>query len=451
MRGSLLAFIVCLLPWPALGAVQITEVMYDVSGTDTGREWFEFTNTGDSSIDVSGYKFFEANTNHALAAVSGSGVVQPGGSAIVADDSAKFLLDYPSFSGTLFDSSFSLSNTGETIVLKDGALTVLDTVIYDAGSGGAGDGNSLQRAGATFAAAAPNPGSYTESSESGAASDSSVSATNSAQTTPSQNGMAPPSITTRIKTDSLTMVGGGSFFSAEAYGTQGLPLSGARFIWNFGDGATLEGARVFHAYSYPGKYAVLLTAAHNYSSSVDRVIVEAVAAQVVLQSEGDGSLLIKNLSKSDVDVGMWSLSDGGKSFVIPEDTFVLANEGVRFARSVTQLEGSAAATLRYPNNAVAASATAGANSPLRGERVTSEATSGRSAPASAAVSASAQADSEVLGSADEKGASGYPIFSWPLVALVALLGTGAGSVYYLQKLPAFAKETPLSADEFEIE
>ena len=96
-------------------------------------------------------------------------------------------------------------------------------------------------------------------------------------------------------------------------------------------------------------------------------------------------------------------------------------------------------------------ATAGANSPLRGERVTSEATSGRSAPASAAVSASAQADSEVLGSADEKGASGYPIFSWPLVALVALLGTGAGSVYYLQKLPAFAKETPLSADEFEIE
>ena len=176
----------------------------------------------------------------------------------------------------------SLSNTGETIVLKD-ARHVLDTVIYDAGSGGAGDGNSLQRAGATFAAAAPNPGSYTESSESGAASDSSVSATNSAQTTPSQNGMAPPSITTRIKTDSLTMVGGGSFFSAEAYGTQGLPLSGARFIWNFGDGATLEGARVFHAYSYPGKYAVLLTAAHNYSSSVDRVIVEAVAAQVVLQ------------------------------------------------------------------------------------------------------------------------------------------------------------------------
>ncbi|MBI5405884.1 lamin tail domain-containing protein [Candidatus Kaiserbacteria bacterium] len=133
-----------LVPASAHAAVIFTEIMYDVSDTDTGREWVEITNTGSSAMDASGYKFFEANTNHALTLASGDGMLAPGGSAVIANDPTKFKTDWPGYTGILFDSSFSLSNTGESLALKDGALTVLDSVSYDSSLGAAGDGNSLQ-------------------------------------------------------------------------------------------------------------------------------------------------------------------------------------------------------------------------------------------------------------------------------------------------------------------
>src|SRR3989338_7405713 len=118
--------------------------------------------------------------------------------------------------------------------------------------------------------------------------------------------------------------------------------------------------------------------------------VDAIAAAVSLAAEGDGSLLIRNLSGGDLNIGLWSLSDAGKQFVVPEDTLVLAGEGVRFASVVTGLSGTRSAVLLYPNGAAAASATVSAGSPLRGERVTA-------APRRAPAAAQKQAG-EVLGS-----------------------------------------------------
>src|SRR4051812_27298350 len=104
----------CLLAFArkALAQVVINEVMYDLPGTDTGREWIEVYNGGSSSVDLSGWKLFEASTTHALTNVSGGTTLSAGGYAIIADDASKFLIDWPSFAGTLFDSVFSLSNTG---------------------------------------------------------------------------------------------------------------------------------------------------------------------------------------------------------------------------------------------------------------------------------------------------------------------------------------------------
>ena len=50
----------------AYANILINEVMYDVEGTDTDREWIEVYNDGSESVDLSTYKLFEANTNHGL-------------------------------------------------------------------------------------------------------------------------------------------------------------------------------------------------------------------------------------------------------------------------------------------------------------------------------------------------------------------------------------------------
>ena len=266
--------------------------------------------------------------------------------------------------------------------------------------------------------------------------------------TQSQNqaaGVGPPAITVLITTDSRPMAGGGSYFIATAYGTEDSPLPSARYLWNFGDGSVAEGSRVFHTFSYPGRYAVSVTAAYNYSTGIDRVAVEAVGAVVSLEAPGDGSLLIRNKSSKEVSIGLWSLVDGGKSYVIPEGTIILAGEGVRFAPTVTGLGGTRVAELIYPNGVLASAAQVSANSPLRGERV--------AAVAVQKPAAVQEPEGEVLGTSTSEpdSANGKTSSSlWlSLGAIAVLLSGGAWAVHYLQS-DTFKKETSLTAEEFDI-
>ena len=149
-------------PFLSFANVSFTEIMYDVSGSDTGREWVEIT--ADTATDLSDWKLFEANTNHTLTLVKGAALVPAGSFVVIADNTEKFLLDFPSFTGTLFDSSFSLSNTGETISLRNADLVDTDTVSYTSGQGAAGDGNSLQKINSVWAASLPTPGAANNTS-----------------------------------------------------------------------------------------------------------------------------------------------------------------------------------------------------------------------------------------------------------------------------------------------
>lgn len=148
-----------LLPTIVLAQVTITEVMYDVPGADEGREWVEVTNTGVGSVDLTSYRFFENATSHGLKVVSGSGVLAPGASAVIASDAEKFKADYPQFFGILFDSAFALSNKGEMLSLTDASTTV-DTISYTAVATTNGTGGSLNRDGSSFTPAMPTPGVY---------------------------------------------------------------------------------------------------------------------------------------------------------------------------------------------------------------------------------------------------------------------------------------------------
>ena len=146
-------------PAIAFASVQITEVMYDVPGSDTGREWIEITNIGNAPVDTAGFKLFQGGVNHGVAVVSGTSTLTVGESAIIADNTQKFLLDYPAYKGSLFRSSFSLTNASGALVLKDSKLTMLDSVSYVSTMGAAGDGNSLHCISDVCIVSAPNPGS----------------------------------------------------------------------------------------------------------------------------------------------------------------------------------------------------------------------------------------------------------------------------------------------------
>ena len=157
--AAVAALLYILAPASAFAAVQFTEVMYDVPGADTGHEWLEVTNTGSASVDLTGYKFFQGGVNHGMSVVQGTTTLAAGESAVIAANTTKFLADYPAYAGVLFKSSFTLTNTGESVSLKDKALAVVDSLTYSSSMGANGDGNSLHLSNGSWISGAPNPGS----------------------------------------------------------------------------------------------------------------------------------------------------------------------------------------------------------------------------------------------------------------------------------------------------
>lgn len=134
-----------LVPSVAAAQVLITEIMYDLAeGSDSGREWIEVYNSG-VAINLTDFVVLETGKKHKISAAGGEMVILPGAYAVIADNAEKFRIDHPGYAGLLFDSAFSLNNTGETIALQSAAGADADSVIYTKALGANGTGDSLQR------------------------------------------------------------------------------------------------------------------------------------------------------------------------------------------------------------------------------------------------------------------------------------------------------------------
>jgi hypothetical protein len=127
-------------------SVVFSEIFYNANGTDTKHEWIEIYNNGTVAIDITKWRFEENGTQHLLKNTTNEILLKTKSYAVIVQDEIQFLQDYPDYTGLLFDSSFSLSNTGEELILragKDGEI--LDSVFYNSTWGGDGTGFSLEK------------------------------------------------------------------------------------------------------------------------------------------------------------------------------------------------------------------------------------------------------------------------------------------------------------------
>lgn len=144
-NGIVLALLVFSIPSCSFAQIVITEVMYNLAeGSDSGREWIEVYNTG-AETDLTQWKLVESGKNHKISSVGGMSSLASGAYAVIADNVGKFKTDHPDFSGQVFDSAFSLNNSGESIAITDAQGIAADTVMYTDSLGGNGTGDSLQK------------------------------------------------------------------------------------------------------------------------------------------------------------------------------------------------------------------------------------------------------------------------------------------------------------------
>lgn len=338
-------------PVVACAQVIITEIMYDVPGPDTGREWIEVKNSGSEPVDLSTWKLFEANTNHKIVAV-GAAIVARGSFAVIADVPEKFIADNPGFSGQVFDSTFSLSGDGETLVVRDSSGADSDSVSYDPSIGAKGDGLSLQRTSdGRWIAANPTlaaltiatqsetvrvPSSETEISASeapplavSAPQDSQANSAYASQalanTSADQSDLEVTSGRTR-----LGFVDTALEFRAKVR-KGGSPTSTIEHIWSMGDGSIYHGTIIDHAYRFGGLYSVILNSSTKHSQAVSKVSVRILEPRISIVAVTDQYVEIRNDDSSELNLGGWSIQTEVNRFIVGDDTIMAPGISVKFA------------------------------------------------------------------------------------------------------------------------
>lgn len=375
----------------------ITEVMYDPQGSDTGREWIEIQNQSGTAETFTTWKLFEENVNHKINATDAATTIPAGGYAILVTDKAKFLADFPNVTVPIFDTSFSLKNTSENLVLKDPNGNIADQYLYDTSLGAADDGRSLQLLGSSWVASTPTPGVVNNASTqttpspdttatttppvipptSSATTTTATSTTTISETTPTQNNtqslptsaqfassptlLPPPQLYATIIGPKFVVAGVETAFEGKAFNREKKQVGETVYGWNFGDGATAIGMKVQHRYKYPGTYYIALDASAGDTTTVEYMTVQVIAPQMQVTPHLDENnvpyITVLNTSVYDVDISNWVLQvDGtyGTHFVIPKNTHVIPGGEILFPSEVTKLDATSTdVALLFPNTRVA--------------------------------------------------------------------------------------------------
>lgn len=159
-RGFVILMASFLLLLTNLVSAQIifSEVMYDFPGTDTGHEWIEVYNNETNSVNLSQWKLRENNVDHTLTLIQGNSLIDPDAFAILVDNGQNFLSDYLTFQGNIFDSTFSLSNSGEELSLIDNFGMITSNLIYNPDLGADGNNKTLCLYNNSWQECLPTPG-----------------------------------------------------------------------------------------------------------------------------------------------------------------------------------------------------------------------------------------------------------------------------------------------------
>ncbi len=404
---------ICSIPISVHAQLNITEIMYDPAGTDAGHEWIEIYNSGSSPITVTEWKFLENAVNHGIVEHRGGSTIPAGVYAIIADNPANVLADIPTYAGIIFDSAFSLNNTGEIIALVDESGSTTDSVTYTAIDGASGSGGSLQKnsqnvwqsatatPGNPFASSTISGGGGGGSSDNDGGGSSgtgnggtvtgdtgnsgSVNTTGGMTNTTVNSGpmgtRTPPKekpkdyydpyYTGTLKIPNQIMSGVATSFELEliyhVYDHEPTKRKSGRFVWNMGDGTEYTQhaiPHVEHTYMHAGTYIMVLdffTSPEFFDAEPAlhfEVPVEINTSDVQISGvDTDGTIMIYNGLDEVVNISDWKIEYATTTFVFPRNSFIAQGETLLLHSTRTKFvslseDTYAKLTLKYPDNTV---------------------------------------------------------------------------------------------------
>ena len=342
MRAAFIFLFICFFPVITKAQVEINEIMYDLEGADSGREWVEIFNNSTNEVNLSGWKFYDGS-NHVLNEPPKNGgkgllILSAYQYAVFADKAEIFVFEHPEYEGILIDTVVALNNTEGILKLFNKEGVEIDSVSYDKSIGANGDGNSLQKINGDFKAAPPSMGKKNTAQTQKTNQNSDVntdynendfSENNAAELLNQINNnkfFTEKNIKTFAGEDKTGVVGADIEFNGKSLGLNDEPLldPNTRFVWNFGDGASKEGRVVRHVYSFPGDYIVFLNTASGKYSASDRLDARIIPNEIKISEISPFGLWLEifNGSRQDIDISRWQINQENNFFIFPENTFI---------------------------------------------------------------------------------------------------------------------------------
>jgi len=350
MRVLCVAFIVVIFPQLVFAEFWITEVHYNPEGSDSGYEWVEIWNNSSGTESFEKFKLKENNVNHGIKEYSQDFVLSPFEYAVIADNAEKFMSVYPDYSGTLFDSAFSLSNSGEKLELVGSNGGTIFEVIYTNENGGDGNGQSVGLIDAIWQEVESSPGqantAYTKTESTESIDEETEKSPSVANTQPTQVISELPATYIEIKNptyseklikidaqgDRTVMAGVDYVFSGKVYGLQGTLIKEPVAHWNWGDGTKSDDVVSSHTYKYAGVYTATLSAHVSGYSNRDRVTVTVIEPSLVLGLKTDKEdqvlLTVHNTSNYTLEVSGYRISANEQVYQFPQESFVNAGQTI---------------------------------------------------------------------------------------------------------------------------
>ena len=366
-------------------ALQISEIMYDPAGSDTGNEWIELYNDTASDINLTTYKLFENNTNHGITASQGGNIISAGEYVVVADNVVNFLSSHSGHTGKVFDSAFSLSNSGELLEMRDSNATVLYSVSYSVLAGANGTGATLNLISDNWVAYLATPGlissqisvssndnNVTTIASSTATTTNTSSATNTSSTTTSTttnngveeisninaniNSQYVPTYTTgwyTSRTYSLgdinmltpkevyTVVGAETYFFVKPIDSKKNTIV-TNTYWSYGDGSEGSGVTSTHRYYNSGTYIAYVESEVNNAYGVERIRVYVDNPDISIIDVSEAKVTLKNNSNKDLNIGGFILASDQGYFKLSRQLLILQNGTLKIdgrAVGFTKLSG----------------------------------------------------------------------------------------------------------------
>ena len=358
----------------ALASVRISEIAWMGTAVSGSNEWIELANDASTPVDLSGWHI-EAEDGSPNILLSGS--IAANGYYLIERTDDTTVPNIPADLVAAFGNG--LSNSGETLKLKDAGGLVIDTVIGGADWANIGGDNATKKTaqrllpGDTWITATGTPraapassgevlgASTTTSSMNNAEANGAAATAPSAGSSGGTSRSAYPSsvyprkeITVLAGADAHVFAGFPAPFSGTALGLYDEPLPYATYRWNFGDGAASEGKNATHSYRFPGEYIVTLTAVWGSLVNADRLTVFVTSPDVAiarLASGSDGFIELANHSGREIDLSGWSLraSSSASMFMFSANTVIPSGRSVMFANEITKLSATGTIELVRPN------------------------------------------------------------------------------------------------------